>query len=359
LLDACPAGAISAVSESNPMPPARLASVIVTAVCAALTVLCVDRALTWRFPPHIQTEVEEGVSWLKTHDPTVLAIGSSHGRTFEVLDRQLDQRTAGHERCAAIAVEFGKLTSYLWVLEHRLLPVLDERANGRGNLRHLLLVTQWWDSVVSNGGRRGADGAQEQLNLPSRAWQMRDFLADAARNGLDDYNRNWMQTRFIRMCGDSLLVRDRGHARIWGLLQGRNPDVLAPAAYESRVQDWRRMITRSAPNLCDPHELAAMRRIVEIARARGLDVTILLYPLKPATVDEQGLGTTLRPFSARIQKECAELGVRFIDCTTGSPLTDADYAYDFDHVLPRGNETWCRWALDGVLAFLLPGAQPR
>lgn len=341
------------------MPQVRPHSVLVVALCAALTLLLADRALTWRYPPHIQTEVEEGVAWLKTHDPTVLAIGSSHGRTFEVLDRQLDERTGGRERCAAIAVEFGKLTSYLWVLEHRLLPVLDERPNGRGNLRQLLLVTQWWDSVVSNGGRRGPEGEQQQLNLPSRAWQMKDFLADAARNGLDDYNRNWLQTRFIRLCGDSLLVRDRGHARIWGLLRGRNPDELAPEVYENRVREWREMIAQSAPNLCDAHEMAALRRIVEIARARGLDVTVLLYPLKPATVDEAGQVATLRPFAARIGRECTELGVRFIDCTTGSPLTDADFAHDFDHVLAPGNETWCRWALDGVLSFLLAGAQQR
>jgi hypothetical protein len=341
------------------MTPARLPSVIATALCAALTVFLVDRALTWRFPPHIQTEVEEGVSWLESHDPTVLAIGSSHGRTFEVLDRQLDERTGGRERCAAIAVEFGKLTSYLWVLEHRLLPVLDERPNGRGNLRHLLLVTQWWDSVVSNGGRSGPNGEQQQLNLPSRGWQMRDFLADAARNGLDDYNRNWIQTRFIRLCGDSLLVRDRGHARIWGLLRGRNPDELSPEAYENQVREWRGMIAQSAPHLCDAHEMAAMRRIVEIARKRGLEVTVLLYPLKPATVDEAGRVATLQPFATQIEKECTELGARFIDCTTGSPLTDADFAYDFDHVLAPGNETWCRWALDGVLSFLLAGAQQR
>ena len=347
------------MSEESPIPPARPQALILTALCAALTVFGVDRVLTWRFPPHIQTEVEEGVAWLESHDPTVLAIGSSHGRTFEVLDRQLDERTHGRERCAAIAVEFGKLTSYLWVLEHRLLPVLDQRANGRGNLRRLLLVTQWWDTVVSSGGRRGPDGAQQQFNLPSRAWQLRDFLADAARNGFDDYNRNWLQTRFTRICGNSVLVRDRGHGRIWRLLRGMDPDELAPGAYERRVQDWRAMIVHSAPNLCDPHEMAALRRIVEIGRARGLEVTVLLYPLKPATVDEAGTKQTLQPFAARMQALCSELNVPLIDCTTGSPLTDADFANDFDHVLAKGNDTWCRWALDGVLAFLLQGAPPR
>ena len=341
------------------MPPARLRSVIVTALCAALTVLLVDRALTWRYPPHIQTEVEEGVAWLEAHDPTVLAIGSSHGRTFEVFDRQLDERSAGRERCAAIAVEFGKLTSYLWVLEHRLLPILDQRANGRGNLRHLLLVTQWWDSVISSGGRRGPGGEQQQLNLPSRGWQLQDFLVDAARNGIDDYNRNWLQTRFTRMCGDSLLVRDRGHARIWRLLRGLDPDEFSSEAYQQRVLDWRRMIAQNASNLCDPHEVAALRRIVEIARARGLEVTVLLYPLKPATVDETGRTRTLQPFAARMQALSAELGARFVDCTSGSPLTDADFANDFDHVLAKGNDTWCRWALDGVLSFLLAGTPPR
>jgi hypothetical protein len=347
------------VSEESPIPPVQLRAVIATALCAALTVLLVDRVLTWRYPPHIQTEVEEGVAFLRANDPTVLAIGSSHGRTFEVLDRQLAERTGGRERCAAIAVEFGKLTSYLWVLEHRLLPILDVRANGRGNLRHLLLVTQWWDSVVSSGGRRGPDGAQQQLNLPSRGWQLADFALDAARNGLDDYNRNWMQTRFTRLCGDSLLVRDRGHSRIWRLLRGMDPDELTPEAYEGRVQDWRQMIAQSEPNLCDPHEMAALRRIVELARGRGLEVTVLLYPLKPATVVDEGRIRTLEPFSARIQAQCKELGARFVDCTTGSPLTDADFARDFDHVLAPGNERLCRWALDGCLSFLLQGAPPR
>lgn len=77
-------------------------------------------------------------------------LGSSHARSFETMAEILFRKTSGRERMLAVPLEWGKLTSYDWVLRHRLAPRMDETdASGRKvrpGLRHFLLVTEWWDT---------------------------------------------------------------------------------------------------------------------------------------------------------------------------------------------------------------------
>jgi hypothetical protein len=53
--------------------------------------------------------------------------------------------------------------------------------------------------------------------------------------------------------------------------------------------------------------------------------------------------------------------VRVIDMTTTSPLRDADFAEDFDHVRAPANGRFASWALEGGLRWLRepPAQGPR
>lgn len=100
-------------------------------------------------------------------------------------------------------------------------------------------------------------------------------------------------------------------------------------------------------------QMAAFDAILEAAQTWGLEVTVLLYPRMPVTITEKAERTTLATFSAAIAERATAEGARFVDFTTRSPLTDAHFAADFDHVTPEGNALFARWALDGDLSFLV------
>ena len=342
-----------ATSADSGHRPTTWSGLFTVALCALGSVFAVDRVLTRRYPPKIQTEVEEGVEDFLSIDPTVLVIGSSHARTFEVMDRHLAQRTGGRERIAAVAVEFGKLSSYAWVFEHRILPELERAPR----LSRFILVTEWWDSIPDEetGRRRGSDERAGYLsyNVPSRAWTAPHFALDYLQHGLTDFNRNYLNQRFIRLFGDSVLVRDRGHRRMIDQMQGHDVDgPLSPEVYDQRVADWVRVTAEMGERIEHESEMAALGRMLDLARAADLETTILLYPRKPDTFGERMLEVTLPRFSDDMRALCRGRGLRFVDYTLSSPLGNADFAKDFDHILPEGNERFSAWALDGELSFL-------
>lgn len=321
----------------------------VTCITAALTVFGVDRLLTLRHPPRILTEVEEGVHALRTVDPTVLVLGSSHARTFEVMHRHVVERTGGAQRIAAVPVEFGKLSSYRWVFEHRLLPLLRTDAT---KVRRFILITEWWDSSPDLQGRRDGD-RHVSLNVPSRGFRLSDFLADVAIHGLDDFNRNYLNQRFVRLCGDSVLVRDRGHRRLLRQLRGQDPDRPPAAEVERQTAMWRTMTEHADEIMLDPVEMSDLDATLGLARAAGLETTILLYPRKPDTMGERFRTVHQPRFAAAVADLARRHGARVIDLTFGSPIDDGDFAADFDHLNPGGNAKFCDFALAGELAFLL------
>ncbi|MBK7971764.1 MAG: hypothetical protein IPK07_00120 [Deltaproteobacteria bacterium] len=117
-------------------------------------------------PPLV--EAEDGIAWFQTSDPTTLILGSSHARAFLPLAATLTAEgevgtAAHHERVAVISLEYGTVTSYRWLVEHRLLPFLDApRGGARPALARAILVTDWWDAC----GRMHGPAA---TNLPARA----------------------------------------------------------------------------------------------------------------------------------------------------------------------------------------------
>jgi hypothetical protein len=277
-------------------------------------------------------------------------LGSSHARTFEVVDREIAARSKHAPRVLAVPLEWGKLTGYDWVLEQRLRPLIEETTPTgelrRRNLRKFILVTEWWDSTVDE---------EPAWNLPSRAWTWRHFLADVARHGLTDYNRNYLTTRWLRVTRGSVLAQDRGHGRILTDLKNRfvPEDTRAKqASLAFQTRKWQAMTEEGAASIANPTEMAALDHILDYFQDRGVEVRIVLYPRKPGTVTEKAKETTLASFSSRISRIGAVRGIRVHDWTLGTPIGDDDFLADFDHISEEGNHKLADWMLEGDLADL-------
>ena len=332
-------------------------SLAILVLAAAATVLAADLAARRLAAPVHRKEVQDGVAELRTADPDVLVLGSSHARTFAALAGPLAERTGGDQTLVAIPVEAGKLSSYQWVLENRLVPLLDERdASGqlvRPSLSRFVLITEWWDSCRAE---------RPWTNLPSRAWTFRHFAADVARNGITDYNRNYLQTRWSRLFWQSSLVQDRGQGRV--LVAIRSALGFDDAAREasrigSLTEEWRGMVENGDRCLGDPVQVRAMSETLAWARARGLETTLVLFPRKPSTISEKAKATTLARFATLAADVAAAEGARFVDLTTKTPLRDDEFMADFDHVSIEGNRRFAAWSLDNDLRYLLqPAPRP-
>jgi len=334
-------------------------TIALTSLCALVTLCAVDAGLHWVAPPKPLLEIDEAVEQVREGDPTVLVLGSSHARSFVVLGRVLAERTGGAERVQPVPVEWGKYTPYLWTLQHRLLPLIDERdARGtlvRPSLKRAVIVTEWWDSTTLDGGN-----GTITMSLPARAWRWKDFLADLFENNLTPYNQNFLQRVWRDVWPWSVLVQDRGHENIARAIRDalKKPDPsVARQAYDDRIQMWQTMIETGEARICDPEQMAALEQIVAIFKERGLDLTLLLYPRKPGTLTEKAKATTLARFSERMKTFADQHAMRFVDQTWQNPLTDDDFADDFDHILPDGNLRWSEWSLAGGLSFLV--GEPR
>lgn len=316
-----------------------------------VTIAITDTAARQIAPPRNLREVPDAVADLRRGDPTVLAIGSSHARTFAVLADSLARRTGGREELLAVPVEWGKLSSYRWTLEERLLPLLDARsANGlphHGRLRRAIIVTEWWDSCA---------GAAKPQNLPARAWGWRHYWADVFTHGYTDYNASFLSNQFARLTRFSALMQDRGRGRLptaaREVLLG-SPPRQETAAYQELVGIWQRLVESGNACIGDSLQMAALSAMVDTLLARRVEVTVLLYPRMPITLTETARRTTLKRFIELTRATLGTRPVRLVDLTDAPPLTDADFGEDFDHLLPAGNARFSGWALDGPLAFLL------
>lgn len=348
-----------ATSALRQLAATRWPSIAAVCLTAVVTLVALDRLAARAAPPRRLSEVADGVRALREGDPTTIVLASSHARTFEAVDRELRRRTADRQRIVAVPLEFGKLTSYEWVLNHRILPLIEERtASGapvRPSLRRFILATEWWDSTAP------VDGAFPP-NIPARAWVFRDFLTDLLAHGLTTYNRAYVAEGWRQLFIRSALMQDRGYDRIRNAIRERirpTDEAALAANYGADVQYWQRMIESGDAKIADTQQMAAFGRMLDSLAAHRLDVTVVLYPRKPATITERARATTLARWAAIAADTAAAHGARFLDLTTSTPLTDEDFARDFDHVTPAGNATFSRWALDGPLAFLAESAPAR
>jgi len=341
------------------VPSRSWSSVWGVAVSAALTVAGVDALLGRVSPRRALPEVEEALREFRRSDPHQVVLGSSHARTFDTVARELARRTSGAQTLLAVPLEYGKLTGYNWVLQRRLRPLIEEQGPAgrlvRSNLARFVLVTEWWDSCA-------AEDEQPAANLPSRAWELPDFLVDVAGNGLTPYNRNYLSTRWRRLWHGSVLVQDRTtHSRlrhdIRTALGGRN--LKAERASERRLTErWQASVEAGDRCLFDADQMAALEEILNFVQGRGLEVTLLLYPRRPGTLTEKARAATLARFSGVMEELARSRGIRFLDLTLGGPLLDEDFSDDFDHLTAEGNRKFTDWALEHDLGYLTQPARP-
>jgi hypothetical protein len=325
-------------------------------LAAVVTVVVADRIATRLSPPRHQREIVDAVRDYQHEDPTVLVLGSSHARSFAVVDDLARERTQGRVRVLDVPLEWGKFRSYEWVLQHRLRPFIEEQRGGalaRPSLRYFVLQTAWWDAC-------GLDTDPPVFNLPSRAWTLRRFVEGVFDSGYSDYSRNYVPSRWLEIFSGSTLVTDRGHWHLRDAIRDTVrplPESVKRARYEKKLVSWKAMIDRGSQCMGYPDEIASAQRIIDYAKSRGYDVTLLLYPMMPITFSQHAHQQVQAPFYEIAKRLAEKNGIRFIDTTFPAELTDADYQPDFDHLTPAGHRKYSELLLKGPLSFVL-GEEP-
>ena len=101
-------------------------------------------------------------------------------------------------------------------------------------------------------------------------------------------------------------------------------------------------------------ELAAAERILAWGQDRGYDVTLMLYPMMPITVDDEDRELVQKPFQEAMRALAEQRKVRFIDATFVHNVKNEDFL-DFDHLSPEAHARFSKWLLEGELSFLVEG----
>jgi hypothetical protein len=327
---------------------------------ALLAIVLADIAAGLASPPQFRREVEDAVQDLRAADPDILVISSSHGRSFHVLGQELAKKTNGRVSLVAFPLEAGTVRGMEWVLRNRAVPILDERdASGnrkRKRLKQLIFGVTWWDTC-----RRGPVSPLDQ-NVVSRAWTLNDYLRDVAVHGMTVENRNFVQYNLQRTLRFSRLLQPRSQDPLQTILDKlvAKASAAAPAASQESsgpvvspaLAKWREDIETGQSCLFSPSELEALERMEAFARERGLDFTVVLFPLMPQTITPSGQ-LTLDRFAELMKRRGRELGYRVIDMVRLPVLSDADFMRDMDHLSDIGNAKFADWALGHDLSFLL------
>jgi hypothetical protein len=317
---------------------------------AAATVVAADLALA-RISPvplHIR-EVDDGIRDYERSDPDTLVLGSSHARSFLPLADMLDHRSGGQQHMLVVPVEWGTFSSYNWVLQNRLRPLIEER-DGEGRLvrRRLsraVLVTNFYDMCPKERTGSGT-------NLPARAWSFRHFLDDVRDHGLTDLNRNYLQTRWKDLWGGSVLVQNRGYDRVQSALSHLAGRSDAKAELQEFLE-WSRHRMEEQYEYChDDQEKRDLLETIDYLQGRRVEVTVVLFPLMPGIMTERSKATTLKRYSDEMAALQRERGFRLAEMTWSTPLVDDDFAPDADHVRADRNAKFAEWALEHDLRHL-------
>lgn len=293
--------------------------------------------------PRRDLEVDTGVRALAAGNPEVLVLGSSHaGSWLPLIDR------LGRERVAVVTEEGGTFSAFDWVYEHRLASLVEARDDDgwvRDRLRHVLLITTYWDTCP------GSHTHWEDA-LPARAWQWKHYLSDVVEHGITPRNRNFPFTAMKRLFAESMLIQDRGLVNLRGQLKGaESPDSLVgrKAAHAAR----RRGEIASEVGLCfDPVETAKFEGLVDRLQRRGLEVTVIAFPLMAELLTDEAHRTTIARYTALLADLRTRKGVRTVDHTSAAPLTYDDFEIDCDHLVLAAREKYVDWALENGVGFL-------
>lgn len=335
--------------------PASLRNALLFLGATAITLLAVDQVLRRVTPTATPLlEVEDGVRAYEDGDPEIIFLGSSHTRSFAPLRDRIHAESGGKRQVVLVPIEWGTMTSYEWVLKHRLLPLMDERKDGalrRKKLSRALIVSEFYDSCHFS---------TPIANLPARAWTLPDFLSDVWDHGVNDYNRNYLQNQFWRRFPSSPLVQERGLPRIVDQLKARLHPITAEQIRETRASHMislQHAMEKHYPTCQDATEIRALDSTIEALLARKLEVSVIMFPKLRGTVSPR-LDTT-KLFVELMAALSQRLPVRIVDLTFSTPLEEPDYQDDLEHVSLAGNRKLSDWALEHELRFLATPLEPR
>lgn len=326
---------------------------LVVAVVAIVVICVADISLQQLTPVIWLRQVDDGVSEFSKTNPRILSISSSHGRSMDIVARELSRRTGKPEEMVSVTMEAGKATHFEFVLNERLKPLIEARYSDghrvHDHLERAFLVTEWWDSCAWKPGRPAKE-------LPSHAWTIKHYLRDVLAHGTNTTNRNYPRWHWQALFQKSLLVTDRGRGAIVNeaaaRLTGETTWVRSPQQEAEFVKWWLNYNDNGINCLFNEDQMAAYSHIVDYLKSQGLEVTIVIFARKPGTISEKARTGTLARYEAGMRAFAEAHGARLIDISTASPLTDDDFMADFDHVNAAGNVKLANWLLNGDLKFL-------
>jgi hypothetical protein len=296
-------------------------------------------------------EAEDGLAAYERGDPDTLFLGSSHARSFVSMRERLDGPSAGRET-AVVPIEWGTMTTYEWAMRHRLAPLMDERRGPKGGpprrqrLSRAVFVTELYDLCHHE---------VEIANLPARAWALRHFADDVAVHGLTEYNRNYLETRFLRLFPGSVLVQERGKPQVVDAIKERLRETDPVAQRAAQGARLRALMTEMYPRCNDAREKAAFEAVLAELLRRRLDVTVLVFPMLREVMPKELAAEAGGPpgvYSAYVASLARRLPLRVVDLTLSAPVTAGDFTPDLEHLSAEGGRRLVAWALAHDLAFL-------
>lgn len=294
-------------------------------------------------------EAEDGLEAYERGDPDTLFLGSSHARSFVGMRERLDRQSGGLRETAVVPIEWGTMSTYEWAMQSRLAPLMDEQKDGaprRRRLARAIFVTELFDLCHHE---------VEIANLPARAWAFRHFADDVLQHGLTSYNRNYLETRFLRLFPGSVLVQERGMPRVVGAIKDRLRPVDPVETRAEQGARLRALLREMYPHCNDEREKRSFEAVLEDLLRRRLEVTVLVFPMlrevvPPDLIPEQG--GPPGAYSAYIAQLARRLPIRVVDMTLRAPVTAGDFLPDMEHLSPEGGRRLVSWALGEDLAFL-------
>lgn len=324
-------------------------ALLVTGIVLAL--FCADLLLGKVHHEPLKRQVRDGIQDLRTI-PNILAVSSSHGRSFHILGQELERRAGGSLTLDAIALESGKVHAMEWVLRHRLRPlIMDQSGDIRKPLSHLLFGITWWDTC------RHEEPIDTAANIVTHGWTLNDYLNDVSGKGATALNRNYVRNQWRQIFKASALVRTRfaireNYGRFTNFVRVKLGGSLPQAEYQIKLNYWNEEIETGQQCFLSEMDMQALDRFVAFSSEHSLDLTIILFPLKPDTITDKGKSDTIKPFTDHMLAYGKSNNIRVLDMTTGI-LEDDDFMMDFDHVNAQGNLKWSERTLDTDLEFLL------
>ncbi len=322
-----------------------------------IALVMMDFALGRMYQSPAKLQVRDGLQALSRQTPNVLAVSSSHGRSFHVMGEHLERRSAGAVTMTAVPVEAGKIEAMEWVLRNRIDPLItDENGDIKHPLTHVLFGITWWDTC------RIEPTTEVAHNVVTHGWTYAHYFDSFRTDGATALNRNYVRNLWRYLFNNSSLVRTRfaiseNFHRFTNFLQVVVTGAFPAEEHSATLERWRHDIEIGHECYLSDQDMRALDRFIDYTDRHKLDLTVVLFPLKPDTITEKGLNNTIATFATAMLDYAESKNFNVVDMTLGV-VPDENFMLDFDHVNSTGNDQWSEHALANELDFLLKLGQP-